>query len=334
MLHEHHFRAMNTDVGVWLYSSTALEADAAARALRWTEDFFSRVEREVSRFRPASGLSQLNTAGEGPQAVSPLLWRLLVAAVAAAEESGGIFDPTLLRTLECLGYDRSFEAIERIGSGDALGRRPHLGSWRRLRLDPIGHAVCRPADLGVDLGGIGKGWTVDQVVSTLAAVGPVLVDAGGDLRVAGAIDGEPWPIGFQDPFAPERDRGVVALTEGALATSSVGGRCWQRGGRQRHHVIDPRTGMPAESDLHTVTVRAPDATTADVAAKVVLVLGSASGPLYLRARGLSGLLTRTDGSEVFVDDPRRPWFSLEVSAVAPSGCPDVDTRPVRRGETQ
>jgi thiamine biosynthesis lipoprotein len=169
-------------------------------------------------------------------------------------------------------------------------------------MDDSIRSVDLPGDLAVDLGGIAKGWAVDHVALALAPLGPVLVDAGGDLRVVGTVDGEPWPIGVQEPFTPERDRAVARLRCGALATSSIGGRRWQRGDRMLHHVIDPRTGTSADTDLHAGTVHARDAVTADVAAKVVLVLGSIAGTAYLRKRGLPALLTTTDGREMVVGD--------------------------------
>ena len=153
-----------------------------------------------------------------------------------------------------------------------------------------------------------KGWTVDQVALALAPFGPVLVDAGGDLRVVGTVNGEAWPIAVQDPFKPERDRALVRLRSGALATSNVGGRCWQRGSRMFHHVIDPRTGTSADSDLHAVTVYAPDTMTADVAAKVVLVLGRESGTAVPCVKNdLSALAI--DGREMIVGE-----FPCEVES--------------------
>jgi thiamine biosynthesis lipoprotein len=313
MLHEHRFRAMNTDAGVWLWS-TAPEREAIGRSLDWAEAFFGRVEHELSRFRSASGVSRLNQAGgRGPQPVSPLLWTVLMSALDAADDSGGIYDPALLRNLERIGYDRSFEEIRGRSTAEAIADVPSFGSWRRVRLDGARRSVSLPADLALDFGGIAKGWTVDQVALALAPLGPVLVDAGGDLRVIGAVDGEDWPIAMQDPFEPERDRAIVRLSDGALATSSIGGRRWRRGGRTLHHVIDPRTGTAARSDLHSVTVRAPTAMMADVAAKVVLVLGSASGATYLLKRGLSGLLTTVHGREMAVGAFRQEEMERHAS---------------------
>jgi FAD:protein FMN transferase len=307
MLYEHLFRAMNTDVGVWIWSTADERAAMVRRSLAWAEAFFDRVEGELSRFRTTSALSRLNqTAGSGPRMVSPLLWTVLTLALDAAEDSDGIYDPTLLRTLERIGYDRSFEAVERCGAAEAATDIPSPGSWRHLRLDKDKRTVSLPADVALDLGGIAKGWAVDQVALALARHGPVLVDAGGDMRAIGAIDGEGWPIAVQDAFDPHHDRTVVRLRDGALATSSIGGRRWQRAGRTFHHLIDPRSGTSSASDLHAVTVRAPSAAEADVAAKVTLVLGSATGGTYLLERGLSGLLTSTSGRETVVGEfPRR-----------------------------
>jgi thiamine biosynthesis lipoprotein len=303
ILYEHRFRAMNTDVGVWLWSGVAQQALMVRSSFSWAQDFFGRVEGELSRFRSTSALNRLNQqAGCGPQTVPPLLWTVLEAAFEAANDSGGIYDPTVCRTIERLGYDRSFECVERTGAEHQDSPRPAFCAWQRVRLNGADRSVSLPLDLALDLGGIAKGWTVDQVALALAPIGPVLVDAGGDLRVVGTVNGEAWPIAVQDPFEPERDRALVRLRRGALATSSRGGRCWQRGSRTLHHVIDPRTGTSANSDLHTVTVYAPDTMTADVAAKVVLVLGRESGTAHLMTNDLSALLTSTDGRETIVGD--------------------------------
>jgi thiamine biosynthesis lipoprotein len=308
MLYEHHFRAMNTSVGVWVWSTDPERTRMIRAGMRRAEDLFAGVEAELSRFRSTSALSRLNrAAGRGPEVVSPVLWTVLLAALDSAHESGGIYDPTVLHCLEHAGYDRSFEAIEATG-GTETDSPPvrTFGSWRRIWMDGTARSVDLPGDLALDLGGIAKGWTVDHVALALAPLGPVLVDAGGDLRVVGTADGEPWPIGLQEPFAPERDRALVRLRCGALATSSIGGRRWQRGDRMLHHVIDPRTGTSADSDLYAATVHAADAMTADVAAKVVLVLGSGAATAYLLKRDLSALLTATDGREMVVGDfPRQ-----------------------------
>lgn len=284
---------MNTDVGIWLWNPSR-QVD---RLMQHAMQRFEEAEAELSRFRPDSGLSRLNAAaGLGPQTVSPLLWTALNRAVEAARQTLGLFDPTVLDLLRAAGYDRSFELLN--GSSDTLGpsAKPSCG-WHQIRFyDSVGQ-VELPAGVGIDLGGIAKGWTVDRVAVSLATHGPVLVDAGGDIRAVGMPGGEPWPVAVQDPFDETRDCAVLALNGGAVATSSIGRRRWQRNGQTMHHLIDPRTGQPSDSDLHTVTVLADTAEEAEVSAKTVLMLGTQAGASWLKRRDLRGLLIDRRGRE-------------------------------------
>lgn len=296
-LHEHHFRAMNTQVSAWMW----LDKPVASTWLREVETFFQEIEAELSRFRDDSGLSRLNAAaGDGPQAVSGTLRTVLDLALAAARDSGGIFDPTVLPALRSAGYDRSFDTL--VGTTrPAAGTNPCASAgWQQVRLDRGRGTVELPAGVEIDLGGIAKGWTVDRAAEMLGAWGASLVDAGGDIRASAAPGGEPWPIALEDPFDNTHDLGVIRLVEGAVATSSIARRRWQRDGKTMHHLIDPRTGQPSDSDLVAVTVTAPATVEAEAAAKVALILGSRDGHAYLRARGLSGLLVGQDGRQYVV----------------------------------
>lgn len=294
MLHQHSFRAMNTHVGIWLWSN----APAATAALREGEAFFARVETALSRFRPHSELSRLNAAaGKGPRPVSRLLYTVLAQALSWASKTQGIYDPTVLPALLAAGYDCSFDRLSPTSSRPAHPPAEGTwGQWSAIQLDPVDLMVELPAGVQVDLGGIAKGWTVDQVAEMLAPWGPVLVDAGGDIRAIGLPGDAPWPIAVQDPFQPEVDCMVLDLAQGGLATSSIGGRRWIRGGVLQHHLIDPRTGRPAQSDLHTVTVWAPTVVEAEIGAKVALILGSQDGAAFLRQRGWRGWLWTRGGN--------------------------------------
>lgn len=291
---------MNTGVSAWLWSESPL----APERLVETEPLFAAAEVELSRFKPDSALSRLNSrAGAGPQAVSPVLVEVLSAALAAADDSDGIFDPTLLIALQRAGYNRSFELLganETVHPLQRASEKPEIrtirAGWRQVQLDPERNSVTLPSGLGIDLGGIAKGWTVDRAAERLAPWGAALVDAGGDLRATAAPAGEPWPVGLQDPFDEESDLFVVGLESGAIATSSIGRRRWERDGQAMHHLIDPRSGRPSRSDLHTVTVLAQTAIEAEVAAKAALILGRRAGRRYLETRGLSGALIGCDRS--------------------------------------
>lgn len=311
-LYEHHFRAMNTDVAAWLWTDTPL----ADPWLLEVQRCFAASEAELSRFRVTSGLSRLNAAaGQGPQRVSPTLQHVLGRALAAARDANGVFDPTVLTALQRAGYDRSFELLvaqESLPPAAAScngkhtlsnhGDEPAVPSsgWQQVTLDPIDGTVTLPAGLGLDLGGIAKGWTVDQATERLGVHGAALVDAGGDIRVSDAPGGKPWPVAIADPFDASHDLGVLHLAAGAVATSTVGRRHWQHDGRPMHHLIDPRRGEPCQSDLHTVTVLAPTAVQAEVAAKVALILGKQDGQAYLERQGWPGLFVGFDGAQQII----------------------------------
>ncbi|MBX2999198.1 MAG: FAD:protein FMN transferase [Caldilineaceae bacterium] len=306
----HRFRAMNTDVAAWIGSTPPL----TETPLRAVESLFVAVESTLSRFSPQSELSRLNAAaGKGPFAASPTLWTALALALDHAETSDGIFDPTLLKPLLQAGYNRSFEQLSAAETGDQRANVPACpDGWRRIHLDAMTRSIILPADLGIDLGGIAKGWAVDQAALALGQWGPALVDAGGDIRITAPLEGEAWPIAIQDPFDPMRDLLILGLKEGAVATSSTGKRRWQRNGRPQHHLIDPRSGKPVESDLHTVTVLAPTAVEAEVAAKVALILGRSAGTRYLQQQHFSALLITNNGKQVYIGQlPMDTQFSVE-----------------------
>ena len=162
-------------------------------------------------------------------------------------------------------------------------------------------AVNLPPGVRLDLGGIAKGWAADRAARRLRRAGPALVDAGGDIAVSGPMrDGSPWPVGVSDPFDPEKRVDVVLLERGGIATSGRNRRRWLIDGLNGHHVIDPRTGLPAQTDVMTATVIGPSAEVAEMAAKVVLISGSYQGLEWLEKHPeLAGLMVLEDGAIIY-----------------------------------
>ncbi len=270
---------------------------SAGAAVAAVPDWFAAWDQALSRFRDDSELAVLNRrAGHGWTQLSPTLWAVLAAARAAARLSDGLVSPTVLSALERAGYDRDFAAI---GDGRAVpaGTAAPAAPWSAIRHDPRRRAVALPAGARLDLGGVAKGWAADTAVRRLAAHGPALVDAGGDIAVSGPrADGTPWPIGVADPRQPGEQIALLLLPAGGVATSGRDYRRWRQGAAERHHIIDPRTGLPAATDLLTVTVVAPSARVAEAAAKTVLILGREAGLAWLAARPyLAGLLVSEEG---------------------------------------
>jgi thiamine biosynthesis lipoprotein len=157
--------------------------------------------------------------------------------------------------------------------------------------------VRLPPGARLDLGGVAKGWAADRAARRLGATGPALVDASGDIAASAPPRGAPgWAIGVADPGDPGGQLALLCLARGGVATSGRDYRRWRRAGRWWHHLIDPRTGLPAETDVVSATVVAPTALDAEVAAKVALLLGQRVGLAWLEARPwLAGLLVGPDG---------------------------------------
>jgi thiamine biosynthesis lipoprotein len=281
------FRAMGSRVLVVLDSKNSAPLTAVP-------DWFAAWEQTLSRFRADSELMRLNAQPGRWVQVSDTLWQVLQVALDAAQMSGGLVTPTMLRALAAAGYDRSLEALP--PECPAIPA-PSVPDWRSIRCNPQRRAVWLPPGMQLDLGGVVKGWAVAQVAQRLAEYGPVLVDAGGDIAISGPRrDGTPWPIAVANPHQPDGDGDLLLINAGGIATSGTDYRRWQQGGQWQHHLIDPATSAPARTDLLSVTVVAPDVLAAETAAKVVLLKGSHAGLVWLEQQpALAGLLITIDG---------------------------------------
>jgi len=196
-------------------------------------------------------------------------------------ETDGLFNPAVLPALKKAGYDRSMDEIRQGGFANQLSRADGepsvtLQDFRQARLDALSQKVFLPQGMQVDLGGIAKGWIAEQAAHRLAEVSQACgVNAGGDMYLVNLPEGKPdWEVGLEDPLKPERDLAVLHVKPGAVATSSIAKRQWKKNGHVRHHLIDPRSGLPAETDWLSVTVWAEGAAEAEVFAKALLIAGS------------------------------------------------------------
>lgn len=275
------FRAMNSDIILAAEGS----ADALTLGFRLARDFIAASEARFTRFAEPSELSRLNRLAGAWFQASPELFDVVQQACLLAEETAGLFDPTILAALEAAGYDKSMDDIrtDDIRTQGAAAPRRSGGSghatrsaFRAIQLDETHQAIRLPAGVRIDLGGIAKGWIAEQAALLLADYAEACaVSAGGDLFAIGLPTGEAnWTIGLEDPRDPDRDLTLLHVAPGAVATSSIAKRCWQQGGYAQHHIIDPRTGAPADTDWLSVSVIAPRAPLAEVYAKALLIGGS------------------------------------------------------------
>jgi thiamine biosynthesis lipoprotein len=158
-----------------------------------------------------------------------------------------------------------------------------------------------PEGVGLDFGGVAKGWAAHQAMRRLSAVGPALVSGGGDIAISGPpSDGEPWPIDVVNPLEPSSFLETVFLDRGGVATSGRDRRHRNPAGIPKHHVIDPRTGVPAQTDVLTATVVGPTVMQAEALAKAVMISGSQAGLAWLdHDEAFEGLLVLEDGQQLY-----------------------------------
>jgi len=291
------------DWDLWSTRARLVVTDQAALdpALALVHDLLEEVELAASRFRPDAEVRRLRPDPgdpddpDGPDdsvRISPMLADLLTAALEDAERTGGAVDPTVGATLSGLGYDRDIRLVE---SGPQLVAvvRPVPG-WRVLRLE--GDRLRLPAGLEIDLGATAKAVAADRAAALVAGrlgVG-VLVSLGGDIATAGPAPTGGWQVLVQDT-AKDPSAQVELAAGTALATSSTIRRTWQRGAEQLHHIVDPRTGRPAEAVWRSVSVVAASCRDANAAATATIVKGR-RGLRWLEGTGLPARLVGRDGT--------------------------------------
>ncbi|MGG5257426.1 FAD:protein FMN transferase [Phycicoccus avicenniae] len=296
VLHPHHgaasWRALATYVDVRT-TPAALDAVVALVA-----EVLDDVDATCSRFRPDSDLSIANAGAGHPVLVDPVLVAAVRVALEAADETAGLVDPTLGSVLTAAGYDRTFSLVPSEDPSPAALPVP-TGSWRDVAVH--GSTVCVPVGAALDLGATGKAFAADlaalAVVEELGV--PVLVDVGGDLRITGP-DGSTVPshrvrLGHNLTELDGESGVTVVVGAGGLATSSTSARRWRRGGRQWHHLVDPRSGTPASGPWRTVTALGHTAAAANTASTAAVVLGTdALG--WLQAHDVAARLVGHDGT--------------------------------------
>lgn len=268
-----------------------------SRALEPAEARVREIDARMSVFRAESDIALLNAAaGKAAVPVHAETLRLLEYAKQFAVFSGGAFDVTIRPLTALWGIG---EKEERIPDAWEIRRvRRRVGSCALACDARRGTAFLKKAGQAVDLGGIAKGYAADEVKRILREHGVqnALVNLGGNIAVLGARpDGHPWSIGVQNPAAARgADLGILQIAAGSVVTSGVNERFFIQNGRRFHHLIDPRTGRPAQSGLLSVTVLCARSMDADALSTALFVLGVRGLPL-LRKYGAEAVFAMGNG---------------------------------------
>lgn len=258
---------MNTDV----YCEILCPPTKKARAEEYLEKAFEQFrtfDQNYSRFRSDNELWICNHSSK--HIASPELFDILSQALAYHKDTQGLFDPSILPDLEHEGYTGAYT--------NTGSKENHTPSFESLRLDPNTREVHKPANLHLDLGGIGKGYIVDKVASFFGTrFENFLIDAGGDIAARGANQTRQypyWAIDIEHPKQQDQSLATLMLNNQSVATSGINRRHWIQEGKTKHHLIDPRDRLSATSPFLTVSVILPETVSADVWAKTLFLAGT------------------------------------------------------------
>ena len=279
---------MGTLVDVVLYGDKEVLPEAAGLAF----ESILRVEAAAHPSKEGSSLFRIRQ-GKGVRVEGDLA-RILDVALEVSRATSGAFDPTLGEVVNLWGFGRDDPHLP--------GPEKIVHALEGARYDRVLTGQCCPEGLDIwfDLGGVAKGYAVDEAVRSLqdSGVKAGIVNAGGDLRSFGVRPRRGyWKIGVQDPENPQKLAGVLEIKEAAVATSGDYQRYFEEGGIRYHHILDPSTGYPAHSGLRGTTVIAPDCATADALATAAFVMGPEKGLAMLEKwEGAEGVLITEDGT--------------------------------------
>ena len=295
----HEFRAMNTEI--------VLAAEGNLKSITTgfekTAQFIHESEGRFTRFSKESELTKLNNANGAWFQASHDMFEVIQLARIYIEQTGGLFDPSILPDLKRIGYDRSMDIIRSTGivlSGKPIrSTRPDF-SFDEILLKPEELLISLPMGVSLDLGGIAKGWIAQKAAGILSNYSTACgVSAGGDMFLVGLPGTQTaWQVALDDPRNPGENLAILNIPPGGIATSSVTKRTWQQAGKTRHHLIDPRTGEPAETEWLSVTVIADDTSTCEVFAKTLLIAGSREASEIAENADISFLAVDRNGNVI------------------------------------
>jgi thiamine biosynthesis lipoprotein len=257
------------------------------------------IDARMSANRPDSEVARFNQAGVmEPAAVSEDVFNLIGQSIKFSALSGGAFDISVGSVMELWKVDGEFA---RLPAPEEIQARLPLVDYTAIRREPLYKVRLAKPGMKLDLGAIAKGYACDMVVQTLrdAGVGHAIIDMGGNIFVIGPKpDGSDWRVGIRAPMRGEN--GIVCkilLSDAAAVTSGGYERCFEQGGKVYNHLLDTRTGYPADSGLLSVTIIMESSSDADAYSTSCFMLGLEKGMEMLRYSEAEGIFI-TDGMEI------------------------------------
>lgn len=313
MLHRFPFRAMGCDMLAILEQ----DSESAPEILKDVPIWFEEWEQTLSRFRLDSELSRLNRTFDQPIPVSKAFWEVFQTAVWADEFSQGLVTPTVLDAMLEAGYDRSFDDMSQEQFSGMIPHHVENHSLAMVVADPEHQTISLPKGVRLDFGGVAKGWAAHQVMERLREFGPCLMNAGGDIAISSPrLDGSTWQVGVSDPFKAGSDFDILHVKGGGVASSGKDRRHWRCNGLLHHHIINPNTGQPVDTDVMRVTVVAPSVIEAEAAAKTAFILGVENGLAWIESHPSHAGLMILESGEVFISQSMPDYLQGAMHAIS------------------
>ncbi|MFQ5901462.1 MAG: FAD:protein FMN transferase [Thermodesulfobacteriota bacterium] len=284
---------MGTDVEIIVSASDEAAVNAAIDTAVME---IKSIEGEMSEWGAGSTVSIINEkAGKGPVKVSDRLFNVISTAQKISDMSGGAFD---ISWAAMRGLWNFTNGKEHIPLPDKVQERLKLVNYRDIILDKTGKTIfLKREGMAMGLGGIAKGYAVDMAMQALVNHGfkNAIIKAGGDIRVQGTKEGRPWKVSIKHPRDKNKLLGRLSLSNISISTSGDYERFFIKDGIRYHHIMDPKTGYPAQG-CQSVTILAPDTMTSDLLSTTVFVLGPEVGmKLIKRLPGIEGIIVDNKG---------------------------------------
>jgi thiamine biosynthesis lipoprotein len=301
--------AMGTSLHFVAYTSARADEAATRAAITQAIAEIRRLESLLSEWKQDSEIGQVNLKSGEWVAIGPEAQAVIERGLWAGKLSKGSFDITFQALSKVWKFGSAQDTEPRPPTRAEVEPLRRLVDYRRVELDDGGGNGRGRVRIGkgqqLGLGGIAKGYIVDAAAKVLRAAGveSFLAQAGGDLYGAGRKPGgEPWVSGVQDPRAAQGQFfAVLELTDHAFSTAGDYARSYVFGGKRYHHIIDPKTGFPATA-CRSVTVWAPDATTADAVDDAVFILGPEPGLKLVESLDGVGVVIVDAKNQVFISE--------------------------------
>ncbi|MBI4993921.1 FAD:protein FMN transferase [Candidatus Wolfebacteria bacterium] len=283
-------KSLGTDAEIFIAFKNKIFAE---EKINWAKKTLEDFENKFSRFKKNSELSEFNNLKSGDFYASPIMIDIFKKCFEFHKITNGIFDPTIAEILENIGYNKSFDLLDRNLNLPDFNLKKIKENFSKksdlsdLIIDEKKLIIKKPENLKIDFGGIGKGYVVDLIADEFKKYfSDFWISIGGDMFLSGKNNGKNWQIDIQNPFDLAKNAISIEIKnkKAAVATSGISKRNWTINGINFHHIIDSKSGLPAESDVLLATVISNNAASADIFAKSIVIMETKKGLEFINRR--------------------------------------------------